>query len=217
MKRVISESLFSLGDGTSTKLVRYDEGISVLRASDDTCTITVNGAMPYIQAAYEHILSKHALQNKNLYILHLGTGFGYDLLFVSHLLKNKNIEDCKMTGVDFTDYGRLRVDTKRFCHPIKFCVADALDFVQSSTYDAHRFTILFVDLHTHPAIPSEIVYDTNFWQHICEKINPNIIIVNIGLYQNTTCQILTQVFGDITYTKLKEGLEIYERKTDENR
>ena len=217
MTKVIKEGLFALRDGSHVKFVCFDDNTTALYTLDNSNIITATSPLLYTQIVYNHILAKHDLQNKSLHILHLGSGFGYDLLFISNLLKSKGIENCKMTGVDFTDYGNLRVDTNLFHHPVTFCLSDAVAFVQAATPDSHRFLILCVDLFTHLATPNQIIYSSNFWQNIYEKINPDIIIINKA-NDNTTFQVLDKVFDDIFYTQLyHKKIEVYERKADKHR
>ena len=74
------------------KLLYYSNGDVKLFSLYSQTLVTSTVCQGYIPCTYKHLFKKINIKNKKVHILHLGTGFGYDLVWVSKFLQKQQIE-----------------------------------------------------------------------------------------------------------------------------
>ena len=204
----MSSSKFKLGDGSE---VRLTKGLHGFRVEDNSATITrdYNGPFGYMKDCYRKFLSE-LKKDEKLSIIHLGSGLGYDLLWINDLFKNNNRNIENIVGVDFTDYKDLRVSEDKFDYPIEFYNMDADEYLNITNFDKFSDTtvIVFVDLFLKGIKPIDLVYKNEFWKKIADNINPNYIVVN-RCSGNDTHDIVKNSIPFQTYDKSSYSLEVY--------
>ena len=175
---------FKLGNGDIVDLVEFGEH-AIIRDPDAGCTITSNSRFGYIQMCYSTLMNVYDIGKRRPCVVHLGTGFGYDLLHVNDLFKKAALDDCRIVGVDLTDYGDLRVSLDRFDCPIEFHNQDVMEYLAGvkpqefrDDLTPPRCVVVLVDLFMKGNSPIELVYDESFWCTLRDSINPNYIVVN---------------------------------------
>jgi len=168
----MNSSKFFLGDGSRVTI--YNSEFNTI-VGDYSVSITRDKAFGYIKDCYNYFLSDHLDINDEVSIIHLGTGLGYDLLHVNDLFKDKKRKIKNITGVDFTDYGDLRVSEKMFDYPIKFYNMDVMKYLNKTKFNKRLDykTIVFIDLFLKGNTPIDLVYDKELYKNIVNKINPN--------------------------------------------
>tara|TARA_R110000824_G_scaffold54449_1_gene150192 strand:- start:277 stop:915 length:639 start_codon:yes stop_codon:yes gene_type:complete len=206
-------SKFKLGNGDVVDLIK-SQNSTYLKDPDTGCTITSNNHFGYVERCYEYLLKKYNILNSKLCIIHMGVGFGYDLLYVDSVFK-KLTEDYRMIGVDLIDYGDLRVSLDKFSCPIKFYSQDVMKYLQHSRQKDFRddlnfncCVVLFVDLFLKGNTPISLIYDKKFWIRIRDSINPHHIVINL-CGGSKTHPIVSDNLEIKNYTK-KGCLEFYE-------
>jgi len=179
----MKSSKFELGNGDIVKLVEFDN-YAYVHDSESGCTITSTNHFEYIQRCYSALVDDYDIGNHDLCVIHLGVGFGYDLLYVHNLLKTSN-HNIRIVGVDLIDYGDLRVSLDRFQCPIELHSQDVMEYL--ATVDPHDFKseiyhdsciVVFVDLFLKGDAPISLVYEKKLWEAINHKINPTHVVVN---------------------------------------
>jgi len=201
---------FKLWDGSVVDLVTNSSGVKVVDGSAD---ITTSGVFSYIKNCYDRLLTDYLTKEDEIDIIHLGCGMGYDLLYVDHLFKYKNININKLVGIDLTDYKDIMVDTGLFNFPIEFYRIDVMEYLNSITLDnnSNKKVVVFIDLFLKGNSPIELVYDKKLWTNIVDSINPTYIIVN-RCSGNCTLDSIKDSINFKHYDKWSYSLEFYELK-----
>jgi len=203
----MSSSKFKLGDGSE---VRLTKGICGFRVEDNSATITKDYApFDYMKDCYKKFLTE-LKDDEKLSIIHLGSGLGYDLLWVDELFKDNDRKIDNMVGVDFTDYKDLKVSEDKFNYPIEFHNMDVIDFLDDVDFNKYSDTtiIVFIDLFLKGTKPIDLVYDKSFYKKIINKINPNYLIVN-RCCGDDTLDVVKNSIEFQTYDKWSYSLDVY--------
>ena len=209
---------FNLGNGDEVELVESVNQVYI-RDAECGCTITSNNHFGYIQTCYSSLISDHDIDNLRPCLIHLGVGFGYDLLYVDNLLQ-KCGSDYRLVGVDLMDYGDLRVPLERFdCH-VEFHSMDVMKYLESVSppdfkddLTPDRAVVVLVDLFLKGLSPIDLVYDESLWLAILKHIDPDHVVVN-RCGGPDTFPIASRTLGPLDYKKTW-SLEFYHRKKND--
>ena len=208
---------FKLASGDDVKLIEKDD-YRYIRDKESGCTITSNRHFGYIQNCYDHLLKEHKIYEKSPCIIHLGTGFGYDLLYADRQLRHKS-DEYRIIGVDLSDYHNFRPASDEFNKEVEFHSIDAMKYLLSVKpqdfrvgHLPQRTVVVLIDLFLTGNAPISLVYENSFWEKIVEKIDPDHIVVN-RCGGDLTFPVAQGVIGLHTYKKTY-NLEFYARSRE---
>ena len=209
---------FELGNGDVVDLVESGNSVYI-KDSESGCTITSNSHFGYIQSCYSHLDDHHDAFSGRPCVIHLGIGFGYDLLYASNFLKKRS-GDYRVVGVDLTDYSGLRVTEDQFDCPVEFHNKDVMLYLSGVKPEdfrdgilPEREVIVLVDLFLKGNTPIDLVYDDSLWCAIRDNIDPGYVVVNrCGGFE--TFPVASRVLGPCGYVR-SWCLEFYHRKKND--
>ena len=217
-KRLVKQKLHKFKSyNKKGKLLYYSNGEVRLHSLDGKVLVTSTNCFEYVAYTYKQLFKTINIKNKKAHILHLGVGFGYDLVWVSKFLQKQQIIDCKLSGVDSEEYNEFRPHKNKFHHRVKFYVSDVVEFIENQKPAKDEFTIICIDLPidvgsggTHESV--HILHDLSFWKALTHRLNPDIVLVNIA-DGPPTINTVSQVFDINTYSQLlARTKEIYHMK-----
>ena len=211
-------SNFEFANGDEAIILKSSDGSMTLVANtkNDMMIITGNVFMKHVMFFYRYMFNVYGVNDKHVHIIHLGTGMGYDLLYADKAAAYSQTLSCKLTGVDNTEFGAMRVATSSFRNPVEFISLDATSYLESvnpnnfrSNSSEDNCVVLFVDLFCSTSmIPIDSVYSQDFWDLIHDKVRPDLICINIGhgssvrkLIENTfACEQIDHDFQEANFT-----------------
>lgn len=188
------------------RLLYYSNGDVRLLSLDSQTLVTSTVHHGYTPYTYKHLFKKINIQNKKVHILHLGTGFGYDLVWVSKFLQKQQIVDCKLSGVDSEDYSEFRPHKNKFHHSVEFYESDIVEFIENQEPVKDEFTIIYIDIAVGVCTGGtqrsmHMLHDVSFWKGLKHRLDPDIVLVNI-IDGPTTINTVSQVFDINQYEKM---------------
>ena len=203
---------FKLGSGDDVHLIESGD-YHYIHDKESGCTITSNNHFGYIKNCYSHLQEEHDIAHKDPCVIHLGIGFGYDMLYVDSVLR-KHTCNYRLVGVDLSDYGDMRVAVEKFNVKPEFHNVDVIRYLQGVKPQdfrdpacPEREVIILVDLFLKGNAPIDLVYESSLWKLITRNVAPDHIAVN-RCGGPDTATVVQPVVGCHEYKKTM-NLEFY--------